>query len=90
MPLAVHLEEDGLRLQYLRGERTIPAGDIRNVYPRSTRTYRGGSAASAIIELVGGGKIELAGYKDGTPMVVNVLRNWWEEYGKAEEELKEE
>ena len=78
MPIAVHLDADSLRLDYLRGSRTIPAAQIRRVYPTTDHSYRGSASARAVIELTDGKKIELSGYRDGTPMVVNVLRNWLE------------
>ena len=80
MPTAVHLSGDSLRLEYLRGSRTISAALIRRVYPSTNHSYRGSADARAVIELVNGKKIELSGYRDGTPMVVNVLRNWLEKY----------
>jgi|WetSurMetagenome_2_1015567.scaffolds.fasta_scaffold109649_2 hypothetical protein len=78
MPTAVHLDSDSLRLDYLRGSRTIPAARIRRVYPTTDHSWRGSASARAVIELTDGKKIELSGYRDGTPMVVNVLRNWLE------------
>jgi hypothetical protein len=80
MPTAVHLTGDSLRLEYLRGSRTVTAAEIRKIYSTTDRGYRGSADARAVIELVNGKKIELSGYRDGTPMVVNVLRNWWEKY----------
>jgi hypothetical protein len=78
MPTAVHLDPDSLRLEYLRGSRIVPAAQIRRVYPSIDHNWRGSANARAVIELTNGKKIELSGYKDGTPMVVNVLRNWLE------------
>ena len=78
VPTAVHLSADSLRLEYLRGSRTVSAAEIRRIYPTTDHSYRGSARASAIIELVGGKKIELSGYQGGTPMLVNVLRNWLE------------
>ena len=80
MPTAVHLSGDSLRLEYLRGSRTVTAAEIRKVYPTTDSSYRGSAGARAVIELANGKKIELSGYRDGTPMVVNVLRNWLEKY----------
>jgi hypothetical protein len=80
MPTAVHLSGDSLRLEYLRGSRMVTAAEIRKVYSTTDHNYRGSASARAVIELVSGKKIELSGYRDGTPMVVNVLRNWLEKY----------
>ena len=80
VPTAVHLSEDSLRLEYLRGSRRISAAQIRRIYPAVGHSYRGNARASVIIELANGKKIELSGYKDGTPTVVNVLRGWLEKY----------
>ena len=80
MPTAVHISGDSLRLEYLRGSQTVTAAEIRRVYPTTNYSYRGSASARAVIELANGKKIELSGYRDGTPMVVNVLRNWLEKY----------
>jgi hypothetical protein len=76
IPTAVHLDADSLRLEYLRGSRIIPAAQIRRAYPTTNHSLRGNASARAVIELTNGKKLELSGYQDGTPMVVNVLRNW--------------
>jgi hypothetical protein len=80
MPTAVHISGDSLRLEYLRGSRTVKAAEIRKIYPTTDHSYHGSASARAVIELANGKKIELSGYRDGTPMVVNVLRNWLEKY----------
>ncbi len=90
IPSAVHLLEDRLRFVYLLGERTVSVNEIHNIYPRTSLDVQGGAGASAIVELTGGRKIELAGFREGTPAVVNALRNWWEEYLKAHPPVEEE
>jgi hypothetical protein len=90
IPSAVHLLEDRLRFTYLIGERTVHVEEIYNIYPKTALDVQGGAGASAIVELAGGRKIELSGFREGTPAVVNVLRNWWEAYLKAHPRLEEE
>jgi hypothetical protein len=89
IPMAVYLQGDALRIQYLLGQRMIPAETIRNIYARVVRDVHGGGGATGIIELIDGRKIELAGFKEGTPVVVNVLRNWREDYLLSKEEQEE-
>jgi hypothetical protein len=78
VPTAVHLRDDSLELDYLRGKKIIPASGIRKVYASAYHSYRGNAQASAIIELTNGKRIELSGYRDGTPVVVNALQYWLE------------
>jgi hypothetical protein len=90
IPYAVQILEDRLRFRYLLTERTVPITDIYNVYARTTQDLQGGAGASAVVELTGGRKIELAGFRDGTPTVVNALRNWCEAYWKAHPQEEDE
>jgi hypothetical protein len=77
------LLEDRLLFRYLLGERTVPVGEIYNIYARTQQDVQGGAGASTIVQLMNGSKIELAGFRGGAPTVANALRNWWEAYVKA-------
>jgi|GEM_PF-4035735 len=90
IPHSVHLLEDRLQFRYPLGERTILVGGIYNIYARAAQDVQGGAGASVIVELMGGGKIELAGFREGAPTVANALRNWWEAYVKAHPPAVEE
>jgi hypothetical protein len=89
IPLAVHLLESRLKIEYLRGERIISAGEIRNIYPKVVRDLQGGGGATAIIELCNGHTVELAGYKEGVPVAINTLRNWLDDYRRKKDEMDE-
>ncbi len=89
IPHSVHLLEDRLQFRYLLGERTVRVGDIYNIYARAVQDVQGGAGASVIVELMKGGKIELAGFREGAPSVANALRNWWEAYVKAHPPVEE-
>ena len=90
IPHSVHLLEDRLQFRYLLGERTVGVGDIYNIYARAAQDVQGGAGASVIVELMKGGKIELAGFREGAPLAANALRNWWEAYVKAHPPVEEE
>ncbi len=90
IPHSVRLLEDRLQFRYLLGERTVEVGDIYNIYARAAQDVQGGAGASVIVELMKGGKIELAGFREGAPTVANALRNWWEAYVKAHPPAEDE